>query len=115
MEISAAVAALGALAQDTRLRIFRALVARGPEGLAAGRISEKLELPAPTLSFHLAALRRAGLIVQRRDGRSLIYAADFDEMRGLVQYLTENCCGEGSARCLPRARAPRRAVSRRGD
>ena len=117
MEISQAIGALAALAQETRLRIFRALVQRGPEGLPAGRISALLDLPGPTLSFHLAQLSRAGLIGRRREGRSLIYSADFAAIEGLVAYLTENCCrGIGSrasaafrparvARKPPRARA----------
>ena len=96
VETSAAVGSLWALAQETRLRIFRALVARGPEGLPAGRIAQRLELPGPTLSFHLAQLKAAGLVTSRREGRSLIYCADFDAMRGLVDYLTDNCCREAS-------------------
>ena len=106
MEISKVARALGALAQDTRLRNFRALVQRGPEGLPAGRIAERLALPGPTLSFHLAQLQRAGLVRQRRQGRSRIYAADYASIRALVAYLSENCCG---AACTPgvRARAAR--------
>jgi len=107
VEISVAVGSLWALAQETRLRIFRALVARGPEGLPAGRIAQRLELPGPTLSFHLAQLKRAGLVMCRREGRSLIYSADFAAMRGLVDYLTENCCREAAVRCLPGARSAR--------
>ncbi|MFI5317296.1 MAG: ArsR/SmtB family transcription factor [Myxococcota bacterium] len=112
MEILVAVDSLSALAQETRLRIFRALVARGPEGLPAGRIAQRLGLPGPTLSFHLAALKRAGLVVCRRAGRSLIYSADFEAMRGLVEYLTENCCREGAVRCLPGARSARARARR---
>jgi DNA-binding transcriptional ArsR family regulator len=107
VEISLAVGSLWALAQETRLRIFRALVARGPEGMPAGRIAQRLELPGPTLSFHLAQLKQAGLVVCRREGRSLIYSADFEAMRDLVDYLTENCCREAPARCLPGARSAR--------
>jgi DNA-binding transcriptional ArsR family regulator len=109
MEVSNAVGALGALAQETRLRIFRALVARGPEGLSAGRIAQRLELPGPTLSFHLAQLKRAGLVACRREGRSLIYSADFTAMRGLVDYLTDNCCREDAVRFPSAARARRNA------
>lgn len=98
MESSTAVAALWALAQESRLRIFRALVARGPEGMPAGRIAQRLELPGPTLSFHLAELKSAGLVACRREGRSLIYSANFAVMRGLVDYLSENCCREATAR-----------------
>jgi ArsR family transcriptional regulator, arsenate/arsenite/antimonite-responsive transcriptional repressor len=98
MEVSTAVAALWALAQETRLRIFRALVARGPEGMPAGRIAQRLELPAPTLSFHLAELKSAGLVACRREGRERIYSANFAAMRGLVDYLSENCCREAAPR-----------------
>ena len=111
MELLKAVGALGALAQETRLRIFRALVQRGPDGLPAGRIATLLDLPGPTLSFHLAQLKRAGLVRFRRDGRSLIYAADYGAIEGLVAYLTENCCGRGRE-CATTARTPARANAR---
>lgn len=111
MEILRAVGALGALAQETRLRIFRALVQRGPDGLAAGRIATLIDLPGPTLSFHLAQLKRAGLVSCRREGRSLIYAADYAAIEGLVAYLTENCCARDNA-CVTRARTSGRVVSR---
>ena len=87
------VDALAALAQEHRLAVFRALVQAGPEGMAAGRIAEKLGLPNSSLSFHLAQLRHAGLVSQKREGRSLIYAADYGAMNALVGYLMENCCG----------------------
>ena len=90
--------ALAALAQETRLDIYRLLVQAGPPGLAAGRIGERLDLPGATLSFHLAQLRHAGLVTQRRESRSLIYAAHYPTMNGLVAYLTENCC-RGVATC----------------
>ncbi len=93
MKTKDAVAALSAIAQDNRLEAFRLLVQAGPDGLAAGQIAERLGLPAPTASFHLAQLRHAGLIHQRRDGRSLIYAANYDGMNALMNFLTENCCG----------------------
>lgn len=92
MKKSDALSSLAALAQETRLDIFRLLVERGPHGLPAGDIATCLALPAATLSFHLKELRRAGLVTCRRAGRSLIYAADFSAMRGLVGYLSENCC-----------------------
>jgi ArsR family transcriptional regulator, arsenate/arsenite/antimonite-responsive transcriptional repressor len=103
------VEALGALAQETRLAIYRLLVEAGPEGMPAGAIAETLGVPPSSLSFHLAQLARAGLASQRRDGRSLIYAADFAAMNALLAYLTENCCrGAGAAACAPIAKpAPR--------
>ncbi|KAA0676880.1 helix-turn-helix transcriptional regulator [Roseomonas genomospecies 6] len=93
MEKKAVLSALSALSQETRLDIFRLLVQTGPEGRAAGAIAEALGVSPATLSFHLTQLTHAGLIVQRRDGRSLIYSADFDRMNGLVGFLAENCCG----------------------
>lgn len=101
MEMSQAVAALASLAQETRLKVYRLLVEAGPEGLAAGRIGEALALPPATLSFHLAHLARAGLARSRQDGRFVIYAADFEHMNALVDYLTENCCGGQSCAPLP--------------
>lgn len=100
MEITDAVAALAALAQSSRLALFRLLVQAGPEGLAAGRIGDSLGLRGATLSFHLTQLRQAGLITCRRDGRSLIYAAAFPAMNDLLAYLTENCC-QGAETCAP--------------
>ena len=101
MESTQAVTALEALAQESRLGIFRLLVTAGPEGLPAGHIAERMNLPAPTLSFHLSQLKHAGLTTCRRDGRSLIYSANFEEMNGLVGFLTDNCCGRGEASCAP--------------
>lgn len=88
-----AVAALGALAHENRLAVFRLLVQAGSEGMAAGGIAETLKLPNSSLSFHLAHLSRAGLVQQERRSRSLIYTADYAAMTALVGYLTENCCG----------------------
>lgn len=104
MEKSDAVLALGALAQDTRLDVFRRLVQAGPEGLPAGQIAEQLGVPTATLSFHLTQLRQAGLITFRREGRSLIYAAEYAAMNALLAYLTENCCAGSAAaeHCSPR-------------
>ncbi len=96
METKDAVAALAALAQDSRLDVFRLLVQTGPDGIAAGEVAERLEIAPATLSFHLAQLRQAGLLVMRRDGRSLIYSADYDGMNELMGFLTENCCGGAS-------------------
>ena len=93
MESLNAVSALTSLAQEHRLALFRRLVQTGPEGMAAGALADALGLPNSSLSFHLAHLTRAGLIDQRRDGRSLIYTANFDVMNRLVAFLTENCCG----------------------
>ena len=101
MQASAAVAALGALAQEHRLAVFRLLVQAGEDGLAAGAIAETLGVPNSSLSFHLAQLSRAGMIRQERRHRSLIYRADFSAMNGLVGYLLENCCG--GAACVPEA------------
>ena len=94
-----ALAGLASLAQETRLRVFRLLVRRGPEGLPAGAIAETVGVPASSLSFHLRGLMQAGMVTQERRSRQLIYAADFERMNGLVAYLTENCCG--GAGCAP--------------
>ena len=98
MEKQIAISALAALAQETRLDVFRVLVQAGPEGLAAGSIGAALGLSSATLSFHLKELKSAGVVACRREGRSLIYSADFAAMTALVSYLTENCCA-GSSRC----------------
>ncbi len=92
--------ALGALSQETRLTLFRMLVERGPSGLSAGVLAERLDVPPSSLSFHLRTLQHAGLITQRRASRQMIYAADFAAMNAVLQYLTENCCGAGGA-CAP--------------
>src|SRR5215472_3310036 len=96
MDQKRAIAALGALAQETRLELFRLLVARGPEGLPAGVIAERLGVVPSSLSFHLQQLVYAGLITQRRLSRRLIYSAAYDTMNDLMAYLTENCCGHGA-------------------
>ncbi|QZH76497.1 MAG: helix-turn-helix transcriptional regulator [Erythrobacter sp.] len=93
MKSSAAVEALAALAQEHRLKLFRLLVQAGENGMAAGAIATALDVPNSSLSFHLAHLARAGLIQQRREGRSLIYTADYAAMNALVGFLMENCCG----------------------
>jgi len=107
VEAGKAVAALGAVAHEHRLAIYRMLVERGPQGLAAGEIAERLGMPPSSLTFHLQALQRAGLIAKRREGRQLIYSADFTTMNALVSFLTENCCaGSGetcAAGCKPAA------------
>ena len=101
MRSGQAVEALSALAQEHRLKLFRLLVQAGPEGMAAGELARTIAIPNSSLSFHLAHLHRAGLIGQRRDGRSLIYSADYRAMDRLVAYLMENCCG--GANCAPTA------------
>ena len=88
-----AVRALGALAQDSRLDVFRLLVQAGPEGMPAGEIAERLGIPSSTLSFHVKALAHAGLVESRQQGRFIYYSADFRAMNGLVAFLGENCCG----------------------
>lgn len=117
MDLSTAIRALAALAQETRLALFRLLVERGLEGLTPGRIAELLDVPPATLSFHLKELSNAGLIRARQESRFIHYTADFATMNGLVAYLTENCCrasdacGSGCApECMPKPaarRAPR--------
>jgi ArsR family transcriptional regulator len=101
MEAKPAIAALGALAHETRLAVYRLLVQHGPDGLSAGTIAQALELSPSSLTFHLQQLTHAGLITQRRMSRRLIYAADFAVMNALMGYLTENCCGGGNALCVP--------------
>lgn len=98
-----AIAALAALAQDNRLDIFRLLVEAGPEGLSAGTVSEKLDLAPNTLTFHFDRLREAGLVTVRREGRSMIYAAQFGTMNALLAYLTENCCQGSRESCASAA------------
>ncbi len=104
MEALTAIAALGALAQEHRLALFRLLVQAGEDGLAAGAIADALGVPNSSLSFHLAQLSRAGLIRQERQHRSLIYRADYAAMNELVGYLMENCCGGAS--CAPAVCTP---------
>ena len=92
MEKTDAVTALAALAQDNRLDVFRLLVQAGPSGLAAGEVAETLDIAPNTLTFHFDRLRQAGLIEVRRDGRSMIYAARYETMNGLLSFLRQNCC-----------------------
>jgi DNA-binding transcriptional ArsR family regulator len=99
VETTKAVQTLSALAQETRLAVFRLLVEAGPEGMAAGDIAAELDLPPATLSFHLAQLANAGLVRGRQEGRFIYYAPDFGAMNGLVGFLTENCCVRGA--CAP--------------
>ena len=106
MDTKAAVRALAALAQDSRLDVFRLLVQAGPEGLAAGEIANSLGIPASTLSFHVKALQQAGLIESRQASRFVFYSAHYTAMNDLVAFLGENCCG-GRA-CVPAAKPSRR-------
>ena len=106
MQASAAIATLGALAQETRLQVFRLLVECGPGGMAAGGIASEVGISPSSLTFHLQQLLHAGLVTQRRQGRQLIYAAEHNAMNALVAYLTQNCCiraGVGPAVCGPGA------------
>ncbi len=112
MNSPTAVEALGALAQEHRLALFRLLVQAGAEGMPAGAIAQQLGIPNSSLSFHLAHLTRAGLIQQRREGRSLIYTADYDAMNSLVGFLMENCCG--GATCAPEAACGEDAAQTQG-
>jgi len=104
METKQAIQLLSALAQESRLSIFRLLIQAGPAGLAAGAIGEALDLPPATLSFHLAGLTRAGLAQSRQEGRFVIYSASFDNMTALVGFLTENCCQGASCETTTRTR-----------
>lgn len=101
MKKSTVIAALSALAQETRLDVFRLLVQKGPEGVPAGEIGTRLGQPSPTMSFHLNQLRFAGLVSSRRESRSIIYSANFKAMSDLLTYLTENCCGGRPELCTP--------------
>lgn len=120
MDTTKAIDALGALAQRSRLAIFKLLVEAGPDGLAAGLIGERLDLPPATLSFHLAHLARAGLLQQQQAGRFVIYSTNFETMNELVDYLTENCCagascptsGRGSAKCAAPVSTRRRSTEK---
>ena len=101
MKINTAVTRLAALAQGSRLAVFRLLVQAGPDGMPAGEIAERLGVASNTLSFHLKELSNAGLLKSRQDGRFIFYAPDFAAMDALLKYLTENCCvGSGSAECV---------------
>ena len=100
METKSAVTALAALAQDTRLSVFRMLVEAGPEGVPAGEVGQKLEVPSATLSFHLKELSHAGLVTSRQEGRYVYYAVNFEHMAALMSFLTQNCCRGMPQECL---------------
>jgi len=112
MKSPEAIEALSALASPARLAVFRLLVKRGPEGYTPSDLGKRLDVPAPTLSFHLKGLVQAGLVVSRREGRNLYYGPNFERMNALVGFLTENCCSlaeEACATdCAPLAAPPRR-------
>lgn len=99
MKANDAVVALGALAHESRLAIFRILVKRGPDGFTPGELLTRIDVPAPTLSFHLRELQRAGLVESRREGRFLNYSASFEKMRTLMGFLTEKCCSLSDVEC----------------
>jgi DNA-binding transcriptional ArsR family regulator len=107
MKMSEAVGVLDALAQQSRLAVMRYLIRRGPEGAPAGRIADDLRLHAATLSFHLSALRQAGLVAARRESRWIIYSADFSRVADLIEYLTAHCCQES-----PTAKRRRNVISK---
>jgi DNA-binding transcriptional ArsR family regulator len=113
MEKFDAVTALAALAQDNRLDVFRLLVQAGPSGMAAGQIAAALDLAPNTLTFHFDRLRAAGLVTVRREGRSMIYAARYETMNGLLDYLTANCCQGAPGACPPGSCAPAKAARKR--
>jgi len=107
MESTTAVHALAALAQDSRLAVYRLLVQAGPDGISASDIAERIGIPGNTLSFHLKTLSHAGLVLARQEGRFIYYAANYEQMDSLLGFLTENCCGGRS--CAPTAVRRRRA------
>ena len=106
MKSETVIAALFALAQESRLAAFRLLVKRGPEGYTPGELAERLAIPSPTLSFHLKELIRSGLISSRRDGRFLYYSVNFTAMQDIIGFLTEKCCSLAEAYCEPGCAAP---------
>ncbi len=120
MKMKEAVASLSALAQESRLEVFRLLVRTGPKGLPAGILAEQLGVPPATLSFHLKELVNAGLIDSRRDGRSIIYALRVEGIRGLMAFLAEDCCQGQPELCSPLCRRDeeipiRRTPGKRGS
>jgi len=99
MKSQEAIGALSALASEARLAVYRLLVKRGPEGYTPSELVDRLDMPAPTLSFHLKGLVQAGLVVSRREGRNPYYRPNFERMNALVGFLTENCCGLAGGPC----------------
>ncbi|HZV55929.1 MAG TPA: metalloregulator ArsR/SmtB family transcription factor [Rhodocyclaceae bacterium] len=111
MKIQSAVQSLAALAQETRLAVFRLLVEAGPEGMNAGAIADALDLAPATLSFHVAQLARAGLVVSRQESRFIYYSANYPAMDDLISFLTDNCCQGGQ--CLPKTQQVATTAKRR--
>jgi DNA-binding transcriptional ArsR family regulator len=109
MKISDALAALAALSQENRLAVFRLLVQAGPEGLPAGQVAETIDIAPNALTFHFDRLRSAGLVTVRREGRSMIYSAQFETMNALLAFLTENCCQGAPEQCAPVVCKPTKA------
>jgi DNA-binding transcriptional ArsR family regulator len=109
MESITAVAALAALAQESRLQVYRLLVQAGPEGIAASDLAARVGIPANTLSFHLKTLSHADLVVSRQDGRFIYYSANYERMNALLGFLTQNCCGGRS--CKPAAPVRKRRAA----
>jgi ArsR family transcriptional regulator len=110
MESMEIVRALSALAQESRLAVYRLLVQAGPEGVAASEIADRLDIPGNTLSFHLKALSHAGLVQSRHKGRFIYYSANYEQMNAVLGFLSDNCCGGRSCSPAPRA-SPRRRAS----
>lgn len=113
MKSEEVVLALGALAQESRLTVYRLLVKRGPFGFTPGELVEKVGIPAPTLSFHLRELSRAGLIESRREGRFIYYVAAFEKMRGLIDFLSDKCCSLSDVECDSECKPVQRSAERR--
>lgn len=113
MESDDAVGALSALASEPRLAVFRLLVKRGPEGYTPSELTKRLDVPAPTLSFHVKGLVQAGLVISRREGRNLFYSPNFERMNTLVDFLTENCCSLAGQDCGPDCQPLSAPVQRR--
>ena len=113
MKAQEVIDSLGALASESRLAVFRLLVRRGPSGHTPSELIERLDVPAPTLSFHLKELARSGLVVSRREGRNLYYSPDFERMRALVGFLTENCCSLADEACDANCQPPSAARIKR--
>ena len=113
MKTSDAIGSLAALASEARLAVFRLLVKRGPQGFTPSELAERLDIPPPTLSFHLRELSHAGLVTSTREGRNLYYSPNFERMNGLVAYLTDNCCSLASEECTPKCRPVAARVKKR--